>query len=196
MNLKERTINTHTLYQGRVFKLKSDKVILPNGKTSTRDVISHPGAVAILPLLAPDRILLVSQYRYAIEKVLLEVPAGTIDLNESPIECAYRELLEETGYQAKEVRKLIQFYVAPGYSSELLHVYVANELKKTKKRTEFDEFIHVKIMSLVKAFQLVADNTIQDAKTICSLLYYAYEKRIPWINRKDDKYNWEINVHA
>ncbi len=129
MECLEKALKSKTVWRGRFFAFRSDEVELPDGKVTVRDIVEHPGAVAIIPILSDGRILLVRQYRYAVGKELLEIPAGTMEAGESPQECAKRELSEETGYEAERIMELTRFYTAPGYSSELIHIFVARGLK-------------------------------------------------------------------
>jgi len=165
----EKTIFSEVLNEGRSFSFKRDEVELPNGKKTFRDIVDHPGAVAIIPVLSDGRIVLVRQYRYAVRKSLLELPAGTLEEGESPVDCARRELREETSYDAGTMKKLLQCYMAPGYSSELIHVFLAGDLRKTDAQAEIDENIEVEPLELKDILRLIDENTIEDAKTICGI---------------------------
>jgi ADP-ribose pyrophosphatase len=170
--LHEELVARKVLHRGRVFALRVDRVRFRNGRTVTRDIVDHPGAVAILPLLADDRVLLIRQYRHAAGKVLFEVPAGTLEPGEAPESCARRELEEETGYVAQRWQKLLQCYLAPGYSTELIHLFLATRLRATAARPRADERIKVVPVALAKAVAMVQRNQIEDAKTICCLLLH------------------------
>lgn len=167
----EETVSSKTLHRGKNFSFKSDQVRLPSGKVVTRDIVDHPGAVAIVAV-DESEIVLVKQYRYAAGKELLEVPAGTFEQGEDPDACAVRELIEETGYAAKTWRKLLSCYMAPGYSNEVIHIYVAEGLEQVGSSPEEDEFINVERISFDDALKMIEDNTIMDSKTITGVLAY------------------------
>ncbi|RMH08015.1 MAG: NUDIX hydrolase, partial [Armatimonadetes bacterium] len=139
MQLNEELIESHIIYRGRVVTLRIDTVRLPSGRTARREIVEHRGAVAIVPLLNPETVLLIRQYRQAVGEALLEIPAGTLEPDEPPDRCARRELEEETGYAARQLRKLFSQYLAPGYSQEVLHVYLAESLQPTRQHLDEDE---------------------------------------------------------
>lgn len=167
--LAEVLVHSSNILVGKPFNVRKDTMKLPNGKQIDRNVVEHPGAVAIIPA-AGDKITLVRQFRQAAGKILFELPAGTLKKGEEPAECAARELEEETGYKAGNLRRLFQCYLAPGYSTEIIHFYLATNLKKTRSRLEADEFIEVKPTTKKKILQMIASNEIEDAKTICGIL--------------------------
>jgi len=154
--------------------LSVEEVTLPNGRRMEIRVVRHPGAVAIIPMLSEDRLIMLRQYRPTVGRWLVELPAGTLKPHESPEECARRELLEETGYEASDLTKLFEVFLAPGYSDELLHVYLARGLEFKGARPSPDEVIEVVEVSLDEALELVRRNVVRDAKTISALLYLAY----------------------
>lgn len=168
----EKTINSKLLQKGKHFSFKTDQVQLLNGKTVTRDIVDHPGAVAIVPILDDGRILLVKQFRYATGKELLEIPAGTLEEGEASDTCARRELREETGYTAGSMKKVISLYVAPGYSNELIHIFFATTLKQGEKSTEEDEDIATEAYGCDELLDMIEKNTIEDAKTVAGILSY------------------------
>jgi ADP-ribose pyrophosphatase len=168
----EKTITSKLLHQGKNFSFKTDEVELPNGKTTTRDTVDHPGAVAIVPILDDGRILLVKQHRYATGKELLEIPAGTLERGEAPDTCARRELKEETGYTAGAMKKILTMYMAPGYSNEIIHLYLATDLKAGDPHTEEDEDITLEDHGPDELLDMMEKNTIEDAKTIAGILSY------------------------
>jgi ADP-ribose pyrophosphatase len=167
----EETISSKTLHNGKNFSFKTDKVRLPNGKETVRDVVDHPGAVAIVPVHNSE-IVLIRQYRYSIRSELLELPAGTLELGEDPYACAVRELKEETGYAASDWSKLFSAYVAPGYSNEMIHIYVAEGLTPVGSDLEDDESIEVEKFAFDKVLEMIESNEIMDAKTISGVLAY------------------------
>ena len=166
----EKTLNSRLLHMGRQFSFLQDEVELPDGRRTHRDIVRHPGAVAIVPILPDGRIILVRQYRYAAGKALLEIPAGTLEPRESPVDCARRELTEETGYEAGEMERLLSCYMAPGYSSEVIHLFLARDLREVGGQSEPDEDIAVEILEPPELLKMIAENTIEDAKTIIGIL--------------------------
>jgi ADP-ribose pyrophosphatase len=170
MNLREQTIKSESIYRGRVVSLRVDTVQMPDGRTAQREIVEHRGAVAIVPLLDRENVLLIRQYRQAVGEVLLEIPAGTLETGEAPDVCAVRELEEETGYRAERVERLFSQYLAPGYSQEVLHVYLAENLSESAQNTDEDENIEVVVTPIADLTQMIFDGQIKDAKTIAGLL--------------------------
>jgi len=160
------------IYSGRVVRLRID--YLKDRKIKIREVVEHPGAVAILPVISRDRILLINQYRYPVGKWILEVPAGTIKDGESPDECALRELEEETGYRARILKKMLTIYPSPGYSTESIHIYVASGLEKSTQKLEEDEELTIIEMGVDEAIEELMKRNEVDGKTFLALLYYKY----------------------
>ncbi|MBQ9365622.1 MAG: NUDIX hydrolase [Schwartzia sp.] len=175
-NLIEKKIDSRSIYDGKLLHVKIDSVLLPNGDKATREWVKHPGASAVIPVLPDGNIILVRQYRYPVESVTLEIPAGKLDVaGEDPLECARRELSEETGYTAAEYEKLISIATTVGFSNEWIHIFAARGLKAGEQHPDDDEFINVEKMSLVDAHSLVMENKIIDAKTIVAIMML-YEK--------------------
>ncbi len=170
MELKEELIESQTLYRGRVVTLRIDTVRLPNGRIARREVVEHRGAVAIVPLLDENTVLLIRQYRQAVGETLLEIPAGTLEPDEPPDSCARRELEEETGYQARQLRRLFSQYLAPGYSQEVLHVYLAEDLTRAHKNLDEDELTELVPTPLDQVAEMILQGKIKDSKTIAGLL--------------------------
>lgn len=168
----ENLVESNLVLEGKNFSFKQDKVELPNGRITFRDIVQHPGAVGILAITDLNEVILVEQFRYATGQKLLEIPAGTIEQNESIEACVFRELEEETGYKAKKIRKLVSCYTSPGYSSEILHIYFAEDLIETAMKTEEDELLEVVKMKVEDALELIKSNLIIDAKTIIALQCY------------------------
>ncbi|MEM4297115.1 MAG: NUDIX hydrolase [Nitrososphaerota archaeon] len=166
----ERVLSSEVVYQGRLFRVRKDELEMVAGRKVIREVVEHPGAVAIVPLLEDGSVIMVEQYRHPARKTLLEIPAGTLAKGESPEECARRELMEETGMKAKELKKLLQCYVAPGYSTELIHIFVAKGLSKAEAKPEFDEHIKTSRLKLPTIIDMIKKGEIEDAKTICAIL--------------------------
>ncbi|MFS0863466.1 NUDIX domain-containing protein [Fredinandcohnia sp. 179-A 10B2 NHS] len=172
-HLLEKTLSTKVLFEGRVIDLHIEEVELPNGNTSTREIIKHPGAVAVLALTDENKIIMVQQYRKALDKVIVEIPAGKLEKGEEPDSTARRELEEETGYACESLTPLISFYTSPGFADELVHLFVAKGLKKIDNPAglDEDEFVDVLEISLEEAQEFVKDMKIYDAKTAYAVQY-------------------------
>jgi ADP-ribose pyrophosphatase len=143
-----------------------------NGSRTRREVVVHNGAVVILPLLEGERVLLIRNRRYAVRQVLLELPAGTLEKGEDPMNCAGRELLEETGYLARRLRPMASFFSSPGILTEKLHAFIAYDLQQQTQALEEGEEIELVPLQLAEAVEMIRDGQIQDAKTIATLLMY------------------------
>ncbi|MDO7787430.1 NUDIX domain-containing protein [Desulforamulus aquiferis] len=169
-NLSEKTLSSTMVYEGKILNLRVDKVLLPNGKESGREVVEFSGAVAVVALTEENNVLLVKQYRYPVSEVLLEIPAGKMDHNEDPDTCARRELQEETGYTAKSLVKLCEFYTTPGFTTELMHVFLAQGLTAGVASPDEDEFVKVEVVPFLEALKMIFDGKIRDGKSIAGLL--------------------------
>lgn len=164
------TINRRTtLYHGRVFSLVRENVTLANGVTTDMEFVAHPGATAIIPMITESRVILLKQYRHSLRQYIWEIPAGTLDPQESVINCAKRELVEETGYAAGRWRKLGEITPLPGYSDEKIHVYLATELQPAEQDLDKDEIINVHAVDFSEAMEMIRAGKIQDAKSIAGL---------------------------
>jgi ADP-ribose pyrophosphatase len=164
------TIARELIYRGRAFNVYRDEVRFPNQHTMHLDIIEHVGAVTILPIDAEGRILFVRQYRHAAGKELLELPAGTLNVGELPENCALREIREETGFAAGNLIKLGEFFLAPGYSTEYMVVYLANELHHDPLPGDEDEFISLETIPIEQAYDLALNGELQDGKSLAALL--------------------------
>jgi ADP-ribose pyrophosphatase len=169
---------TSELYKGKIFRLDRDTVRFPDGKEAELDIIRHPGASAIVPLMSdPEgddpQLLLLRQYRYAAGGYIYEVPAGRLDGDESPAACAVRELKEETGCTAAKMEPLFTMFTTPGFTDEKIHVFMATGLTHGESAREADEFADVIVMGLAEALELIRTGEIMDAKTALSILYVA-----------------------
>jgi len=169
-HLRETLLDSKSVFTGKMINLRVDNVQLPDGKKAAREVVEHPGAVAVVPILPDGRIILVKQYRHPVGEVTWEVPAGKLDKKEDPEGCAYRELEEETGYKAKKMRKLTAFFTTPGFTNEVIHLYAAQDLEETSQKTDDDEFIDVMEISRADAMWMIRSGEIKDAKTIIGIL--------------------------
>lgn len=169
----EKTISRNELYRGRSFSFYSDEVVLPNGKKAKKDYVKYPEAVAIVPFIDEENIILIHQYRYPVGKAIYEIPAGKLENpKENKIQAAKRELLEETGYECKKMKFLFSAYPSAGYSTETIHIYRADKLVLKEQRPDDDEFIRPEIVPFEKALEWVKAGKIVDSKTIQALLYF------------------------
>ncbi|NBJ70232.1 MULTISPECIES: NUDIX hydrolase [Clostridia] len=170
---EEKTIRSKQIYKGHVVHLQVDDVSLPNGKEAKREIIKHPGAVAVIPITKENKIVLVEQYRKPLEKSILEIPAGKLEPGEEPETTAIRELEEETGYTTDELSFVTSFYSSPGFADELMHIYITNQLQPLEEKVagDEDEFIEIVELTLEEAKQYVEEERIHDAKTNYAILY-------------------------
>jgi ADP-ribose pyrophosphatase len=168
-----RVLSSVILCKGRVFTVRHDEIIEPSGLKATRDIVAHPGSVVVIPVLEDGRIVLIRQFRYAAGQYLWELVAGHKEPGEDPAKGAHRELMEETGYTAKRVRKLFAIFPSPGLLGERMDIYLAEGLTKGKAKPEDDEKISTKIVTLAEAERWIREAKICDAKTIAGLLYYS-----------------------
>ena len=174
--LWEKHVSTETVFDGKLLKIAVDKVILPDGKEAVRELVHHPGAVAILPVLEDGSIVFVKQYRYPLDSILYEIPAGKLELNEDPLECATRELSEETGYSASKWSKLTTIATTPGFTDEIIHLYLAEGLELHEQHTDDDEFIEVVTIGQDDVRKMLLSETIFDARTLSALYMYFLRK--------------------
>jgi ADP-ribose pyrophosphatase len=161
-------LSTHVLHRFRLFAIVEQALRLPSGRTVVRQVVQHPGAVVIVPQLADGRLLMIAQYRFAVGETLLEFPAGTLESGEAPLDCAKRELIEETGYRGDHWRALEIMYPSPGYCDERQHLFFASGLEPDHAAGDEDEIIEVKQLTVHEVEQAIADGTLIDAKSIAA----------------------------
>ncbi|KAF0133740.1 MAG: ADP-ribose pyrophosphatase [Candidatus Saganbacteria bacterium] len=169
--MREKTIKSKRIYKGRYIGLRDDWVCLATGRITRREICEHPGAVAVIAVTPKKEIVLIRQFRKPAEKVLYEIPAGLVDNGESQNEAARRELKEETGYKTKKIKKVLSAFTTPGYSTEVLHYFLAEKLSKHKQECEDDEHIEVALVPIDKAVQMVKSGKIDDNKTIIGIMY-------------------------
>jgi ADP-ribose pyrophosphatase len=176
---EEKTYETETVYKGKIVQLNIDSVTLPDGNTSKRELIKHPGAVAVIALTDEGKLICVEQYRKPLEKSLVEIPAGKLEEGEEPETCALRELEEETGYTTKNLKLLTSFYTSPGFADEIVHLYFTDNVKplEVSPDGDEDEFVEVMEVTLHEAEQLESEQRIHDAKTAYALLYLKLRER-------------------
>ena len=174
-HLVESTLTSSLAYQGDFLHVLHDTVQLPNGKTATREHIKHPGAVVIIPLLENGDVLLERQYRYPLERVFIEFPAGKLDhkggIAEDPLACGKRELLEETGYTALEWAYAGHMHIAIAYTNEVIHIYFARGLTKGERKLDEEEFLDVFTASPAQLLTWCADGSVTDSKTLTCALW-------------------------
>ncbi len=170
IDLHESPRTEDTMWQGQIFDVNRLSVELPDGRMALRDVVRHPGAVAIVALTDDGRICLVRQYRTALGRVTVEIPAGKLDPGEDPLECANRELLEETGMRAERMAFLTTIATGVGFCDELIHMYMATGLSFAASDPDADEFINVDLVPLSELIDAVLDGRIEDCKTVTGAL--------------------------
>ena len=168
--LEEIPVTEDVVFTGRIFNVNRLRVTLPDGREAIRDVVRHPGAVAILALTDDGRICLVRQYRTSLARVTVEIPAGKLDPGEDPLTCAHRELLEETGMQAEKMAFLTTIATSDGFTDELIHIYMATGLNFVASNPDDDEFINVDLVPLDELIDAVLDGRIEDCKTVTAAL--------------------------
>ncbi len=170
----EQMISSERVFDGRIVGVRADAVLLPNGRNATREVVEHRPSVVIVPVDADGNAILVRQYRYPAEQVLLEAPAGVVEESETPDDCAMRELQEEIGFSSRDLRALGGFWMSPGYCTEFMYAYLAKDLVPSRLEADADESIEVERVSISRVSRLIRLGEIQDAKTIAALLMAVY----------------------
>lgn len=170
---EEKTIGTTPIFQGRIIKVQVDDVTLPDGKHAKREIVKHPGAVGLIALTKDKKIVLVEQYRKALERSLLEIPAGKLEPGEEPALTAERELEEETGYRAENLTYITSFYTSPGFADEIIHMYLATELEQVENPAagDEDEFVEIVELTTREAVEYMENKRIYDAKTAFAVQY-------------------------
>lgn len=169
--MEEKTIAVKDIYQGKILNLRVDKVILPNGKEAKREVVEHPGAIAVVARNEHGEFIMVKQYRYPVKDIIWEIPAGKLEKGEDPLVCAKRELAEETGLVADNWQKLSTFYTTPGFTDEIMYLYLAENLREEKCNPDDDEFIETGKFTPDEIREMITGNIIKDAKTLIGLLW-------------------------
>ena len=157
------------IHKGRAFRFVKETVTLENGVTVDLELVRHPGASAMVPFIRKDTLILLKQYRHAVGRFIWEIPAGTLSPNETPMDCARRELVEETGYSANTWKKLGEITPVPGYSDERIHIFLAKDLASAEQNLDKDEVLDVHEIRFKEALKMIARGDIQDGKTICGL---------------------------
>lgn len=170
MNLTEKTLSSKSVFDGRILHITLDEVELPNGKKSKREVVNHPGGVAVAALDGDNNLLFVRQFRYPYKEIVLELPAGKLEKGSTPLENGKRELLEETGAEGYSYISLGQVYPSPGYTAEIIHLYACRVKSEGESKPDDGEFLNVEKIPLDKAVEMVLNNMIPDAKTQIAVL--------------------------
>ncbi len=168
--LSEKTISEKTIYEGLIFTVKQKKVLLPNNNEALRDLVVNPNAAAIVPVDKENNIIMVKQYRTSAEKIMLEIPAGKLDEGETTLECAKRELKEETGYSAEKIDFLFAPMVSPGFSSERIHIFMATGLTPGNTAPDEDEFVETVKVNISEVINMIMSGEIEDGKTVSGVL--------------------------
>ncbi|MFD2704353.1 NUDIX hydrolase [Salibacterium lacus] len=177
MDYEEKTLHKESIYNGKIIDVCVHEVQLPDGRTGKREVVNHPGAVAVIARTPSDKIILVRQYRKALEKELFEIPAGKLEPGEDPEMSASRELEEETGYRAQGLKKTASFYTSPGFADEIIHLYEAEQVTRGQTSTDEDEFVELVEVSLEEAQELIREEKIHDAKTMYAVQHLMLSRR-------------------
>lgn len=170
-HLREERIDGTVLFKGNFLEARRDTVRLPDGHTATREYVVHPGAVVVVPMLDEGRVVLERQFRYPVGLVMVEFPAGKLDAGEDPLVCGQRELLEETGYSAREWARAGAMHLAIGYSTEIIHIYFARGLTLGARQLDHGEFVDVISAGTDELLRWCGDGTVTDAKTLACALW-------------------------
>ncbi len=178
LNLEEKTVSKHYIYNGKIINLRVDDALLPNGNAAKREVVEHPGGVGVLALDSDKNVFLVRQFRYPYSETVLEIPAGKKEHGEDPLVCGKRELKEETGLTAKNYISLGKIYPTPGYTNEVIDIFLATDLSYGEKCPDEDEFLNVEKLPFNELLKLVEENKISDSKTQIAVLKTARVLRI------------------
>ena len=187
IDLRETRIDGKPVYQGKIVNVRLDRVSLPDGSEATREVVEHPGGVAVVALTGTGEVLTVRQFRYPFGEITQEIPAGKLEKGEEPANCALRELREETGYDANHLFRLGTIYASPGIFGEKLHLFLATGLSFSGQQLDKGEFLSVESTPLVTLIRRAANNDIKDAKTIVGLMLA--REHLSFRENEDDKNN-------
>ena len=165
-----KRVSSERVYSGRLLKIDRDRVELPNGGTTDLEMVRHPGAAAVVPFVSDHEILLVRQFRYAAKGFIYEVPAGTLQKGEAPEACAAREVQEEVGHKASRFEHLASIYTTPGFTDEVIHLYIGRDLTPVEQNLDHDEVLTVERVPFTEAIAMIRDGRLVDSKSICALL--------------------------
>ena len=157
------------IYKGKVIDLSVETFTLPNGSTTSLEIITHPGAAAVVPMKDEQTVIMIRQYRHAVGGFIYEIPAGKLHLNEDPRNCAHREVEEEIGYKVGKLEPLLSFFTTPGFTDEIIHIFVGYDLTPGKQDLDVDEVLEIVELPLVKTLEMIREGDIKDGKTIIGL---------------------------
>lgn len=163
---EERTMKSEKIYEGKIVNLRIDTIEIPEKRYSKREIVEHPGSVGIIAITEDDCLILVRQYRKAVEDFLLEIPAGKLEVNEEPRETGIRELQEETGYVAAKIKYLMDFYSSPGFTDEKISIFLAEDLEKVGENPDEGEFIQIEKVHIDDLESMIKKGEVLDSKTI------------------------------
>ena len=169
-NLFEKRVSSQQIFKGKILTLFYDKVELPNGIVASREKVSHPGAVAVVPVNNKGEVVLVKQFRYPIEKILIEIPAGKLDSGEPALKCAERELHEEAGVVNGTLALLATIYTSPGFSDEKMDIFIATDFEEKENNPDHDEFLHIFKANIIECLEMIENGDISDAKSIIGIM--------------------------
>jgi ADP-ribose pyrophosphatase len=178
--LTENKLNSEIVYQGSFLQVLKDEVELPNGKKATREYIPHPGAAMVIPITDKGQLVMLHQFRYALQSVFIEFPAGKIDGGEDSLQAAIRELQEETGWMAKDIKLLTTIHPVIGYSNEKIDIYLATGLIEAQQQLDEEEFLDVFEISFEDAMEKMKNGEITDVKTMIGLFWYNQMRHSQW----------------
>ncbi len=176
MNLTEKKLSSELIYDGKILKLHLDEVALPDGAQAKREYVKHSGGAAVL-FIKDGAVALVKQYRYVYGKEIYEIPAGKIDVGEKPENAALRELEEESGYRAKDAQRLLEIYPSPGYTDEIIHIYLVENAEYVGEKPDEGEFLQCEFKPFAEVLKLIESGDICDAKTVAAIYKYAALKK-------------------
>jgi len=169
MVYEEKTMKCDRIYEGKIINLRIDTVELPEKKYSKREIVEHPGGVGIVPVTNDNCVILVKQYRKAVNRMLLEIPAGKLEVNEEPRETAIRELKEETGYESENLKYLLEFYTSPGYTNEKIYLFLATNLIEGEQDLDDGEYCEIAKYNIDELYKMIDRGEIIDSKTIIGI---------------------------
>lgn len=169
MIFEEKTMKCERVYEGKILNLKIETVELPDKKYSKREIVEHPNGVGIIPIIDDKNMIMVKQYRKAVEKIMLEIPAGILEVNEEPRDAALRELKEETGFDADEIKYMMEFYTSPGYCDEKIYLFLAEDLKEGEAIPDSEESVEHEVYAIDELVKMVNRGEIVDSKTIIGI---------------------------
>ncbi len=176
MNLKEKQLKSTLVYKGKILEFYNDQVLCPNNNIAYREYVKHRGASKVLAVV-DGKIIMERQYRYAVDEIIYELPAGKLEENEDPAECAIRELEEETGYKARSIHSLGKIYSTCAFSNESVYLFYTDDVEKTETKFDEDEFLEIEYFTLAEVREMISSGRIVDSTTICAIYKYELIKK-------------------